>query len=320
MNFIRHSGNYYLKKIQQGKMTKMAVAQALNVSVYDVSVAYSKYIHSQSPFNERQFNWQSFFEVAISIISTWLVLLTLFEMQQERNTAYAPDVVLETVTTGMVWDDRGVLFSREDYETDSAYTVGEWDDPAIFINTPPTIRIYNIGVGNAKNISIEWNIESDMVDFLDVLRNYGIDGWIDPPRGIEADKTLRFDKEIAGNSGYGLSIDRDGLPFDKIHFDYLLSSAQDSQSISLPGAYYWLMQIFSMLYIDIEESLPFDEYADEYARHTIPPIHLSISYSDIQGIVYKKSIEINASYSLLYGHPDSQGCCSFELIPHETQN
>ena len=316
MNFIRHSGNYYLKKIQQGKMTKMAVAQALNVSVYDVSVAYSKYIHSQSPFNERQFNWQSFFEVAISIISTWLVLLTLFEMQQERNTAYAPDVVLETVTTGMVWDDSGDLFSSESYETDSAYNVGEWDDPAIFINTPPVIRIYNIGVGNAKNISMEWDIESDMLNFLDVLHNYGIDGRIEPPHDIVADKGLRFDKKIAGHFAYGLSIDENGLPFDKIHFDYLLSSAQDSQSISLPSAYYWIMQIFSMLYIGIEGALPLDEYVE----HIVPPIHLSISYSDIQGIVYKKSIEINASYSLLYGHPGSQGCCSFELIPHDTQN
>ncbi|RHT97924.1 hypothetical protein DW711_19985 [Ruminococcus sp. AM27-16] len=95
MKIFKHNGQYYLKKMQNGELTNQQVADILNVTVNTVNSEYNDYIEKQNPFKKKSFEYKNaIIQITISIISTFIVLFTLFEMQAARNATYLPDISL----------------------------------------------------------------------------------------------------------------------------------------------------------------------------------------------------------------------------------
>lgn len=81
-----------------------------------------------------------------TIISAIVVVLTLQEMQVQRNNAYMPDIIFETVSFNISWgdpeklNDLGLNFDETKVtNSDSSYIV----------------PVRNIGVGAAKNFLLQ---------------------------------------------------------------------------------------------------------------------------------------------------------------------
>lgn len=293
---LRHNPKYYLKKIQKGEMTSQQVASIMHTTVNNVALAYSNYINRQNPFNRKSFDLQVTIQTVISLVSTLLVLLTLFEMQQERNMAYAPDIVMDSVSAGMIWNERGRLFA--DVE-ESVYSLSQWEDEGAYINIQPKIKMCNIGAGVAKNVTIEWDTATDLPQFMKLLNQHdGVETWIEGPHGIVANYALVI-KTPRDQQGVG-------MPYENSRFDFMLGSAQEQKVLEFPLVYYELMRELSIILIEGDDN-------DTLNLDNIPSIHLLIHYSDIQGKSYNKKIEISINYLLLYGSSGSEGCCVFNL-------
>ena len=56
-------------------------------------------------FKNKSFEFRkAVLEIGISIVSVILVLLTLFEMQADRNAAYRPDVSFADIEVAITWE------------------------------------------------------------------------------------------------------------------------------------------------------------------------------------------------------------------------
>lgn len=279
MKIFKHTGRYYLKKIQKGYLTKHQVADILNTNIDNVNFAYDDYCKEQNPFKEISFDFKkAVIQITISIISTFLVLLTLFEMQAERNATYLPDISLSNTKAAISWDKNGLPCITQEAND----IVSKIADEDTIINKLPQIKIYNIGVGSAKNISFNWDTKRNMKAFMDILNTCD-------DINISFDGNMLYIKTPTTKQGIG--------PSDKSQFDFLLNSTQEFETLAFPVSYYKLIQE-SYIRTDNKE---------------IPTLYLSVSYSDVQGKLYNNTIQINADISFLTEKPDGSGFCIFTL-------
>lgn len=279
MKFFKHTGRYYLKKIQKGYLTTYQVADILNTTIDIVNSAYDDYCEEQNPFKKRSFDFKNAaIQITISIVSTFLVLLTLFEMQAERNATYLPNISLSNTNVAISWDKNGLPCITQEVKNISTKIV----DEDIIINKVPQIKIYNIGVGTAKNISFNWDTQKNVKAMMDVLNPCDdID--------ISFDGNMLYLKTPNTEQGIGV--------FDKNQYDFLLNSTEEFETLVFPFSYYTLIRE-SYIRTDNKE---------------IPTLYLSVSYSDVQGKIYNNTIQINADISLLIENPDGSGFCIFTL-------
>ena len=231
-----------------------------------------------------------------TVLSVILFFLTLKEMQRERNTAYAPDLVVDSIEMGMVWDERGNLYDDLDK---GPYSLQCWDKDGFYYNTEPILQLYNIGLGNAKRITIEWDFGNDLLRFSELLNTCdGICTSIEEP------------DEYCLNYGFQINGSRDevtyGIPIENNTVEYLIGSGQQYREIEFPQVYYNLLRETAIIKTDEKNS----RYLD---AQSIPPIHLLLSYYDIQGVYYSKRISIDITCNLLDGNPNSDGCCIYTL-------
>lgn len=278
MKILKHTGRYYLKKIQKGYLTTNQVADILNTTIDIVDSAYDDYCKEQNPFKKKSFDFKNaVIQITISIISTFLVLLTLFEMQAERNAIYLPDISLSNTKVAISWDKNGLPCITQEAEN----IVSKMADDTI-INKLPQIKIYNIGVGTAKNISFNWDTQRNMKAFMDVLN-------LCDDIDISFDGNMLHLKTPSIEQGIGEP--------DKSQFDFLLNSTQEFETLAFPFSYYTLIK---EAYIRTDDK-------------EIPTLYLSVSYSDVQGKAYNRNIQINADISFLEQNPDGSGFCIYTL-------
>lgn len=276
MKIFRHTDKYYLKKIEKGQLTVQQVADILNITIDATDSAYKKYCDKKNPFKKRKID--NTIQITVSIISTVLVLLTLFEMQAERNAAYLPDIFLSNTKVAISWDKNGLPFTSQEAKN----IVSKLADENIIINELPQIKVYNIGVGTAKNISFRWNTKQNLNTFINILNSCD-------DINISYDKNMIYIKTPNTQQNIYES--------EKKQFDFLLNSTQTFETIAFPFSYYTLIKEF---YIRTENTV-------------LPPLYLTASYTDIQGKVYNQSIQINADISFLTKNPDGSGFCIFNL-------
>ncbi len=279
MKIFKHTGRYYLKKIQKGHLTTNQVADILNTTIEIVNSAYDDYCKEQNPFKKISFDFKNAtIQITISIISTFLVLLTLFEMQAERNATYLPDISLSNTKVAISWDKNGLLCIPPEVED----IVSKMVDEDITINKLPQIKIYNIGAGTAKNISFNWNNQRNIQAFMNILNpcddiNVSLNG------NMLQIKTPGIDQGIG--------------EADNSQFDFLLNSTKEFETLTFPYSYYTLIK-------------------ESYARtdnKKIPTLYLSASYSDVQGKAYNRTIQINADIFFLEKNSDGSGFCIYTL-------
>lgn len=279
MKIFNHTGRYYLKKIHKGQLTSRQVADILDTTVETVDSAYNDYCQEQNPFRKKNFELKNAaIQITISLISTFLVLLTLFEMQAERNATYLPDIFLSNTEAAISWDKNGLPCITQEAED----IVSKIADEDTIINKLPQIKIYNIGVGTAKNISFNWDTQRNMKAFVDMLNPCD-------DINISFDGNMLYIKTPTSEQGIGES--------DKSQFDFLLNSTQEFETLAFPFSYYTLIKE-SYIKTDNKE---------------IPTLYLSVSYSDVQGKSYNNTIQINANISFLTENPDGSGFCIFTL-------
>ena len=111
-------------------------------------------------------HWKATLEafVAVSaIISTLLVYFTLREMQIARDNTYAPCLIIEDSKVNIRWDGPGVVSQTKD-EINPLMSDGETENPLVV-----PFHVKNIGIGIAKNVHIEINVESTMSRWVDLL-------------------------------------------------------------------------------------------------------------------------------------------------------
>lgn len=282
MTIFRRTGRYYLKKIKDGQLTNQQVADILNTTLETVDSAYDEYCKDQNPFKKKSFEVKSTaIQIAISAISTCLVLFTLFEMQAARNATYLPNISISNTEVAIAWDKNGLPYiSEEDLET-----ISKMIDENTIINQLPQMKVYNIGVGTAKNITFEWDTSNNIRQFANILNTCD-------DINVSFDGSFINIKTPSNKQGVWVS---DSSQNNQI--DFLLNSTQESTILSFPLPYYKLIR---EIYIRTDTK-------------KAPPLHLKISFSDVQNKIYTQSLQINSTISFLLQNPDGSGFCIFNL-------
>ena len=252
MKIFKHNGQYYLKKMQNGELTNQQVADILNVTVNTVNSEYNDYIEKQNPFKKKSFEYKNaIIQITISIISTFIVLFTLFEMQAARNATYLPDISLSNTEVAIAWDKNGLSYISED----DMNTISKITKEDTVINKLPQIKIYNIGVGTAKDISFEWNTSKNIKQFMHILNSCD-------------DINISFDGSMVNIKTP--SIEQGIFIPDNSQIDFLLNSTQEYDTLIFPLSYY---QLIKEIYMRTD-------------TREVPTLYLSVSFSDVQGKVY----------------------------------
>ena len=231
-------------------------------------------------FKSRSFEFKkAVIEIAISIISTILVLLTLFEMQADRNAAYRPDISFADAEVAIAWDG--------ELETENTEENQSWNLDSFFetydVNVTPQLMMYNIGVGTAKNIKLQWDHGSNVENFIEAFEPYDDISILldDNMIYIETDKSV-----IGQGVGNGYTT------------EFMLSSVEDYCTIQFPIAYSYLIREL------LTRSLPSNQ---------LPTLSLSVTYTDIQNKTYSKCINIYIQTISYISDAYGNGCCVYEL-------
>lgn len=297
---IRLPKKYYFKQLQKGKFTKEQVAQIFCTTVQNVDKAYSRFVKPKNPFKplegqKKQFIIQNMVTVMVALLSTIMVLVTLFEMQAARNAAYMPCVSLRSAEVAIVWDSNGqTKYLSEEMLEEAKYHIISSDTQ---VNKIPILKLYNIGAGTAKSIEVEWDIEHNVNEFNKCYESTG--------KVITYDKQFDFIKvykniEDKNNDENWMMIGANSYNY----FDFILSSEKDYVSLTLPKIYYEF----------IVEILSSELYWEKYY---LPILTLNIKCVDIQNKVYSKKISL--FYRMRAGLRDknSEGYFVFDLIARE---
>lgn len=206
------------------------------------------------------------------------MLLTLFEMQAERNATFLPDISLSDTEIAISWDKNGLLNTSQETED----IISEISNENTNINKLPQIKIYNIGVGTAKNITLNWNHQRNIKQFMDILNTCDY---------INISYNQNVIQITKPTSELGL------MEPDKSQIEFLLNSSKEYKTIIFPYSYFELIK----------------ETVINKSAQEVPPIYLSISYSDVQEKIYNKTIQINANISFSVKNSDGSGFCIFTL-------
>ncbi len=231
-------------------------------------------------FKEKGFEFKkTAIEIVISITSAALVLFTLFEMQAARNASYRPDITLGLTQVFISWDTEinGSNVNSNDI-TDS-----DLSHQSIDLSNIPSINLYNIGVGTAKDIIIRWDHQNNLSKFVEVFEPYS-------DIQLQHINNKLYVENGSQRTEYGLH--------QNTTFDFMLNSADEHYTIQFPLYYY-------NLYKELFIHTPYNE--------SFPEISLSISYSDIQNKTYSKNISVQIKPILYEAHSSKSGACHYLL-------
>lgn len=211
-----------------------------------------------------------------SVVSAIIVVLTLNEMQIQRNNAYMPDVVFEPVTVNVSWGDPAEL-------DDSISRTGDVPE------TNPTlvrIPVRNIGVGVAKKLT--FTIDAD---------NYF--SWISEFNELNPDTPYTYKQ-----NGDLLIISNGSLhnEFNATYHNektFLLPNAEETYEITLPIQYTKLLHHF----YETQRGQPF----------TVSDLEINVSFEDVQGIKYDKVISLTIQPSFSFCDANGNGLAAYEI-------
>ena len=218
-------------------------------------------------------------------IATWitvlLVLFTLFEMVKQRKATYKPDIVISNNSVYVYISQSGF----PDIWLEERIAKGD-----IFETSEPNLKfqlpIYNLGLGAARDIEIEWKYDhANFIKAVNQISTYS-------PKKFNLSMTdydfLLF--EIPGK--YRSYINLEGELINKKNFLLPYSMEDKSESISLPQGFMLLVSVYALC--DISKCL---KERSHFPKFDIPQIDLSIKYNDIGGSTHSKTFK----FKLLLG-------------------
>lgn len=218
-------------------------------------------------------------EVVISITSTALVLFTLFEMQEARNASYRPDIAFSITPVSLTW---GEEFLESDKISNGVSNSGSTNQH-IDLSNIPSIDLYNIGVGTAKDITISWDHHNNLSQFTEAFQPYD-------DIQIRHIGNILFVEKGRQQTEYGLGLNST--------FDFMLNSTDKYYTIQFPVYYF---DLYKELFIRTP-------YNDDF-----PELSLTVSYTDIQNKTYSKKITVNIKPVLYEDNGSGSGSCYFLL-------
>lgn len=206
------------------------------------------------------FNKMSPYEIASVILTTItsiLILFTLFEMKNQRESIYKPDLILRSSKRFYMYSEKNGdidLLSLWTNEKIDASDQGTRDD---LIKDPERnligIPIYNIGMGTAKDVKIKWDYDKEEIQKLIINKTKDNPLWA-PGSNIET--TVPLVRDINAE--------------DDI-IDYILPSQIKSSSENF--------------YIPVEFQNDFNYFLPILLREnnisSIPKLRLKLCYKDI---------------------------------------
>lgn len=242
-------------------------------------ILYGENMKSNLNKTEKYKKMREFAQIIISVISTIIVLLTLFEMQAQRNAAYRPDIVLSNSEVAIVWDENNLKTDNgETFEAISKYMNDKEN-----INAIPQMQIYNIGVGTAKDIQIKWNKKENIKFLSDVLKETENINVIYDNQKLEI-----------GEGKEKITI----MDSENTNFDFILNLSQNKNKITLPLSYFYLIN---------------ELYKNNQAENA-PDLFINISYSDIQGKSYSTDLKLSITPAFGTINSDGSGGYVYNII------
>lgn len=239
--------------------------------------------------------WKTIVEIAISLVSTVLVLLTLFEMQEDRNAAYRPDVSFSDTTVAITWENMSTEGPSESFTTvapeeNSISTLYDSLSESYVFNAPTELQMYNIGVGTAKDVTLIWDHESNIAAFIKAFSIY-------ENVNVSLQGNMLYVESPSQSFGQGVGTERIA--------EFMLSSTEESCSVKFPYAYSFLIQ-------ELLSRAPIE--AD------FPTFSLVITYSDVQNKTYSKEITVTVENLLYTSDASGSGLCLYNLHFTEDNN
>lgn len=211
-----------------------------------------------------------------TVLSAVVCILTLNEMQIERNKAYEPHIVLspmllsvdteeteiygEDVSEGGFTSTYGHVESKMDICHTSISTFQQ-----DFTNYIFEIPAFNIGDGTCYDLTCTYSYESHL-ELLNFCESYNGFSTKIPPTGFTKDEYEEY---------------------HKIHIPFVLSQAEETSAFDLPSTYMWFLS-------ELQHN---DIYRDDlFILNEFPQILMDIEYKDIQGREFKQSIKLDVEF------------------------
>lgn len=224
------------------------------------------------------------------------VVLTLREMQADRNAAYKPTILMNASDFNISWDSKGEedwLVSLPD-KSNSSYKVNDDGSITGTVDIPVNIfpnnglerfTVVNLGVGAAKDIYFEWDQTN-----LSRLSNYLAE--CNPSK----ENFCTFGESAVFSFDKGLVVTDIDSGFRLM---YMLPNAVETYTLPLPTAYSVLMHEIMKC-----NSLPEHMYIVLYAE-----------YSDVQNTSIKDTFYITINRTAFKSAEDNSGSAIYQLTP-----
>ena len=214
--------------------------------------------------------------IVINFLTLVVILLTLLEMQAERNQIYKPTIILNNKTVCIMTDD----YKPKEWEDEMQASLGSiWTQSYQSIET----EMVNIGTSTALNIRVLFPASN----YTEISK-----------RVLEQGGTLDRDKYAP----YSIIADEERISADgelRCSRSYLLANAQESVKIGLPNL---LTPYYYMFFFSGDPDL-----------HNIPAVKVSMEYEDVQGRKYKEEILLKAEILHYEMSSDGGGVVYFSL-------
>lgn len=212
-----------------------------------------------------------------TVISAIIVLLTLREMQIQRNNAYMPEIIFETVSAPFSW---GTPQNLDVY--------GSLIDDETELN-PSSIKIpvRNIGVGVAKKISITIT-DDNYISWLSLFNKLNPENQYTYTRNGSMLTISNGTTQIVFNADY------------QIEKTFLLPNAEEIYEVVIPIQYTKLLQEISSI--------------RSTTLVKIPSLEVNVSFEDVQGIAYNKKISLNIESYFLTSDSDGNGMAIYQIV------
>jgi hypothetical protein len=232
-------------------------------------------------------------EQVIAIIgqfATWItvliVFLTLREMEKQRKASQKPEIIISQTFIYGYFRDWNELLVPTEWSNDSEpreSTEVEKDK-----TNYPKFTLYNIGIGAAKSVKLEWIF--DVSKLLDETQNYCYQNSIP----IVVNSQNDFLKiGIAGQDSYFRV-----SAFSAKEHEYILPASVTSKGIESDMPMTFLKLISILIYMMKHQA---DQKESSDTMNTgFPELRLKLSYYDIGGVKYQKSFDVKLSIFLIH--------------------
>lgn len=221
-----------------------------------------------------------------TVLSVVLVYYTLREMQIERNNAYMPVMVAETRDVTIWWGDQKKVVKNNPLMKEKNMS----SNPSAIPMT-----VYNIGVGVAKNMNVK--IDSSCIDeMIEYLNKY------DSKNTYKYEKGKDISQIYINNKSEFVFTSNENL-YKRM---YLLPNAEENFDFFIPT------------HITILVKKVYEVFTKQNGEEPDLHIKLNFEYNDVQGLKYKRTIDLNFVCSLFMDNKsEGYGYFVYSIMPND---